>query len=54
LTYIFLNCIIYEGKRRRKEKNFPGADIIMKQIKEKPTRKRIGLMSTGAPARGKA
>ncbi|XP_033123469.1 aminomethyltransferase, mitochondrial-like [Anneissia japonica] len=39
------------GKRRRQEANFPGAEIILKQLKEKPSRKRVGVISNGAPAR---
>ncbi|XP_059800420.1 aminomethyltransferase, mitochondrial isoform X1 [Hypanus sabinus] len=39
------------GKRRRAAANFPGAEIVLKQIKEKTRRKRIGLMSTGPPVR---
>lgn len=42
------------GKRRRKEANFPGADIILRQIAEKPNKKRVGFISTGPPARGGA
>lgn len=41
------------GKRRRANADFPGADVILKQIAEKPTKKRIGLLSSGPPARGK-
>jgi aminomethyltransferase len=40
------------GKRRRKEANFPGAGTILKQLAEKPSRKRVGFISTGPPARG--
>lgn len=40
------------GKRRREEANFPGASIIVKQIKEKPQKRRVGFISAGAPARG--
>lgn len=41
------------GKRRRQEANFPGADIILKQLKDKPKRKRVGFVSKGGPpARG--
>jgi hypothetical protein len=40
------------GKRRRAEASFPGADVILKQISEKPSRKRVGIISTGPPARG--
>ncbi|KAM9326615.1 aminomethyltransferase, mitochondrial [Gastrophryne carolinensis] len=39
------------GKRRRVAMDFPGATIIVPQIKGKVTRKRVGLTSTGAPAR---
>lgn len=40
------------GKRRRTEANFPGANIILKQLADKPTKKRVGFLSTGPPARG--
>lgn len=40
------------GKRRRDEGDFPGASVILDQIKQKPTRKRIGFISEGPPARG--
>uniref|UniRef100_A0A8C7LA32 Aminomethyltransferase n=1 Tax=Oncorhynchus kisutch TaxID=8019 RepID=A0A8C7LA32_ONCKI len=39
------------GKRRRQAKDFPGAEIIVPQIKAKTTRKRVGLVSTGPPVR---
>merc|ERR1712154_683351 len=43
------------GKRRRvvqnNEEDFPGAEIILRQLKEKPSRKRVGLVSQGPPAR---
>ncbi|KAK7884608.1 hypothetical protein WMY93_027731 [Mugilogobius chulae] len=39
------------GKRRRQTRDFPGADIIVPQIKNKPQRKRVGLVSTGPPVR---
>jgi len=40
------------GKRRRTEKNFPGADRIVQQINDQPTRKRVGIRPDGrAPAR---
>ena len=43
------------GKRRRvvqnNEEDFPGAEIILRQLKEKPSRKRVGLVSKGPPAR---
>ena len=40
-------------KRRREEKNFPGADIILKQLKEKPSKRRVGLklVTSGPSAR---
>ncbi|EDV29500.1 uncharacterized protein TRIADDRAFT_18436, partial [Trichoplax adhaerens] len=40
------------GKARRNTGNFPGSDTIIKQLQEGPSRKRVGLISTGPPARG--
>lgn len=31
------------SKRRREEKNFPGSSVILKQLREKPSIKRVGL-----------
>lgn len=42
------------GKRRRELENFPGAQVIMKQLRDKPHLKRIGIISDGAPARGES
>ncbi len=39
------------GKRRRAEKGFTGADIIVDSIKNKPPRKRVGMVIHGPPAR---
>uniref|UniRef100_A0A8B9KP45 Aminomethyltransferase n=1 Tax=Astyanax mexicanus TaxID=7994 RepID=A0A8B9KP45_ASTMX len=39
------------GKRRRQVRDFPGADIIIPQIKAKTQRKRVGLISNGPPIR---
>lgn len=39
------------GKRRRQNKDFPGADVIVPQIKAKTARKRVGLVSSGPPVR---
>ena len=40
------------GKRRREGKGFPGASIIVQQIADKPTKKRVGIRPDGrAPAR---
>lgn len=39
------------GKRRRKTADFPGAQIILQQIKDKPDRRRIGLVVDKAIAR---
>ncbi|MED6275783.1 hypothetical protein CHARACLAT_029958, partial [Characodon lateralis] len=38
-------------KRRRQTKDFPGANIIVPQIKAKTARRRVGLVSTGPPVR---
>ncbi|KAG8199147.1 hypothetical protein JTE90_015981 [Oedothorax gibbosus] len=35
------------GKRRRIDGGFPGSDVILKQLKEKPTKKRVGFLSNG-------
>nr|XP_002125419.1 aminomethyltransferase, mitochondrial-like [Ciona intestinalis] len=42
------------GKRRRKEKNFPGAEKIVAQIKSKPSKRRSGLIVSSAIARNGA
>lgn len=39
------------GKRRRQTADFLGSEIILKQIKEKPKRRRIGLTCSGPPPR---
>ena len=39
------------GKRRRSEGGFLGSDVILKQLADGPTKRRIGLVSVGAPAR---
>lgn len=51
LSFIFI--FLLQGKRRRAQADFPGAEIILRQIKEKAKRKRVGLVSKGPPARGK-
>ena len=53
LPRITLILFFSVGKRRRVNADFPGADIILKQISEKPSRKRVGIISSGAPARGR-
>jgi hypothetical protein len=40
------------GKRRRTEGGFPGADVILKQIKEGVSRKRVGFVLSEGIARG--
>lgn len=40
------------GKRRRKQRDFPGAEIILQQLSKKPSRRRVGFLSVGPPARG--
>lgn len=43
------------GRRRRAEKNFPGADMILRQLAEGPQRLRVGIRPEGkAPARAGA
>ncbi len=44
-------CVI-SGKRRRAEGGFLGSEVILAQLKQKPSRKRVGLITEGgAPAR---
>jgi hypothetical protein len=38
--------------RRRAAADFPGAEVILRKLKEKPTKRRVGFLSQGAPARG--
>ncbi|KAK3101612.1 hypothetical protein FSP39_004844, partial [Pinctada imbricata] len=40
------------GKRRKELANFPGASVILNQIKNKPSRRRVGFLSQGPPVRG--
>ncbi|KMT09774.1 hypothetical protein BVRB_6g127540 [Beta vulgaris subsp. vulgaris] len=40
------------GKRRRAEGGFLGAEAILKQIADGPSRRRVGFISSGPPARG--
>lgn len=39
------------GKRRRAAMDFPGAAVIMAQVKDKPRRRRVGLTSVGPAIR---
>ncbi|WZY97533.1 hypothetical protein YC2023_069862 [Brassica napus] len=39
------------GKRRRAEGGFLGADVILKQLQDGPTIRRVGFFSSGPPAR---
>ncbi|CAG5128287.1 unnamed protein product [Candidula unifasciata] len=40
------------GKTRRTKADFPGAKVILEQIKSKPKKRRVGFISSGAPVRG--
>lgn len=52
VTPVEANLTWLIAKRRRGESNFPGADIILKQIKEGVGKRRVGIrMESGAPAR---
>lgn len=44
----------HTGKRRRSEGKFLGSDVILQQLKEKPSQRRVGLTSQGPPARSGA
>ncbi|CAH4027643.1 aminomethyltransferase, mitochondrial [Pieris brassicae] len=52
VTPVEANLTWLIAKRRRGESNFPGAEIILRQIKEGVTKRRVGVrMESGAPAR---
>merc|ERR1712012_344541 len=40
------------AKPRRVKQDFPGAQVILEQLKNGVSRRRVGLLSRGAPARG--
>ena len=42
------------AKRRRAARDFPGAETILAQLRDRPARRRVGLVSQGAPARAGA
>lgn len=51
-----LDCVLSlvchaPGKRRRAAMDFPGATVIVPQLKGKVQRRRVGLMCEGAPMR---
>ena len=43
--------IFFKGKDRREKGNFIGAPSVQQQLKDGPTRRRVGLIVEGAPAR---
>lgn len=56
MASVFMNCglglVCYvPGKRRRAAMDFPGAEVIVPQLKGKVQRRRVGLMCEGAPMR---
>ncbi|XP_059051809.1 aminomethyltransferase, mitochondrial [Achroia grisella] len=55
VTPVEANLTWLIAKPRRKQADFPGADIILRQIKEGVSKRRVGIrMETGAPARKNA
>ncbi|XP_038207151.1 aminomethyltransferase, mitochondrial [Zerene cesonia] len=52
VTPVEANLTWLIAKRRRGEANFPGADIILRQIREGVSKRRVGIrLESGAPAR---
>ncbi|GBP36142.1 Aminomethyltransferase, mitochondrial [Eumeta japonica] len=52
VTPVEANLTWLISKRRRTDSNFPGANVILKQIKEGVKKRRVGIrMESGAPAR---
>lgn len=46
-------CSLLAGARRRVEGGFLGSDVVLEQLKSQGgTRRRVGLVVSGAPARG--
>jgi glycine cleavage system aminomethyltransferase T len=43
----------FKGKDRRDKGGFIGAPFVQQQLKDGPTRRRVGLIVEGAPARRK-
>lgn len=41
------------SKERRARADFPGAERILRELKDGPQRRRVGLVIDGAPARSK-
>jgi aminomethyltransferase len=48
-----LSCSSILGKDRRENGGFIGATTVQQQLKDGPTRRRVGLLIEGAPARRK-
>lgn len=44
-------CLVLTGKDRREATDFIGAERVLREIKEGPHRRRVGLVVNGAPAR---
>lgn len=53
-TPVEANLTWLVSKTRRQKLDFPGAEVIVNQIKNKPSKRRVGFVSTGAPIRGHA
>lgn len=51
ITPVEANLTWLIAKQRRGEGNFPGAHVILRQIKEGVTKRRVGIRMEGAPAR---
>ena len=57
--FVLLNCVSVTGrfpdntnrKSRREACDFVGGDVIKRQLEEGVTKRRVGLVTTGAPAR---
>ena len=47
----FVDNLFFLGKDRREKGGFIGAPSVQQQLKDGPTRRRVGLIVEGAPAR---
>jgi glycine cleavage system aminomethyltransferase T len=50
----FVSPTRFLGKARKEKGGFIGAETVLQQLKEGPSRRRVGLVVDGAPARRKS
>ena len=53
-VYNYSPSFLYAGKQRRSVGGFLGSEVVLQQLRSRPSRRRIGLTSQGPPARNGA